>query len=75
MLEARDVFAPAFRLPAASIILVHNHPSGSVEPSPEDLAVTRKLVEAGALLGIPLLDHLIVTQKEYLSLRERGYLE
>lgn len=74
LLEARDVFAPAIRLPAVSIIMVHNHPSGSNEPSQEDLTVTNKLAEAGKLLGITLLDHLIVTRRSYCSLREKGKL-
>lgn len=75
MLEARDVFAPALRLPAAFIILAHNHPSGSAEPSKEDIAVTRTLMSAGKLLGVTVLDHLIVTKKHYSSLRELGHLD
>lgn len=75
LLEARDVFAPALRLPAAFVILAHNHPSGAVEPSKEDLQVTRALASAGKLLGIVVLDHLIVTKKHYVSLRELGHLD
>jgi DNA repair protein RadC len=75
LLEARDVFAPALRLPAASVILAHNHPSGSTEPSKEDLEVTCTLISAGKLLGITVLDHLIVTKKHYASLRELGHLD
>ena len=75
LLEARDVLSPALRLPAVSIILAHNHPSGSTEPSAEDLSVTAKLAQAGKLLGVTLLDHLIVTKTAYVSLREQGKLE
>ncbi|HCR81290.1 MAG: repair protein RadC protein [Candidatus Pacebacteria bacterium GW2011_GWA1_46_10] len=75
LLEARDVFGPALRLPAVSIILAHNHPSGSTKPSQEDLSVTDKLAKAGTLLGVTLLDHLIVTRTAYTSLREQGKLE
>lgn len=74
VLEARDVFAPAFRLPATSIILAHNHPSGTLEASEDDLHVTEKLVEAGKLLGITLLDHLILTHQGHISLKEKGYI-
>jgi DNA repair protein RadC len=75
LLEPRDIFSPALRLPAASLIMVHNHPSGSTEASKEDLAVTRKLVAVGKMLGVTLLDHLIVTQNNYVSLREKGLIE
>lgn len=75
LLEPRDVFGPALRLPAASCIVVHNHPSGVAEPSPDDLTVTRRLQEAGRLLGVTLLDHIIVAKEEHTSLRELGYLE
>ena len=74
LIEARDVFGPALRLPAASVILVHNHPSGSIQPSEEDLRVTKRLLEVGKILGVTLLDHLIVTKKDYVSLRELGHL-
>lgn len=73
LIEARDVFGPALSLPAASVILIHNHPSGSIQPSEEDLFVTNKLIQAGGLLGVTLLDHLIVTKNSYASLREMGY--
>lgn len=74
MLEARDVFAPAFRLPASFIILVHNHPSGDPEPSQDDLKVTQRLLAAGELLGINLIDHIIVAKKGYVSLKEKGII-
>ncbi|MEN3010378.1 MAG: DNA repair protein RadC [Candidatus Bipolaricaulaceae bacterium] len=70
----REVYAEAISDRAAAIIVGHNHPSGNLQPSPEDLAITRQLVEAGRLLGIDLLDHLIVTKAGWLSLRREGYL-
>jgi DNA repair protein RadC len=58
----REVFGPALRLGVvASIAVTHNHPSGDAAPSPEDIAVTRRLIEAGRLLGVPLIDHVVVT--------------
>jgi DNA repair protein RadC len=66
-----EVFKVALRANAAAIIVVHNHPSGDPTPSPEDVAVTRQLVEAGKLLGVDLLDHLVIGQGRWVSLRER----
>lgn len=60
MVHPREIFGPAIRESAVSIIVSHNHPSGDPTPSREDIAITRKLVDAGALLGIPVLDHIIV---------------
>jgi DNA repair protein RadC len=73
--EAREVFAPALERRASAIVIVHNHPSGVAEPSPEDVAFTRAMGRAGTLLAIPLLDHLIVTRRGYFSFREAGLLE
>jgi DNA repair protein RadC len=68
----REVFAPALRELAAAIIVAHNHPSGDPEPSMEDIEVTKRLSEAGKLLGVPLLDHIIVGEGgSFTSLRER----
>lgn len=67
-----EIFRPAIEAPAAAIIVAHNHPSGQVDPSPEDIKVTRQLVQAGQLLGIPLLDHLIIGTGTFASLKERG---
>ncbi len=67
-----EVFREAVRLNAAAIIVAHNHPSGDVAPSPQDVQVTRQLVEAGKLLNIDVLDHLIVSAQKFLSLKERG---
>ncbi len=67
----REVFIPAIVHSSAKIILVHNHPSGDPEPSPEDVEVTRRLRAAGELLGIPVIDHIIVGRTHCISLRTR----
>jgi DNA repair protein RadC len=67
-----EVFKPAVRRNAASILVVHNHPSGDPSPSPEDIAVTKAIIEAGKLMDIEVLDHLIIGQGKYVSLKERG---
>lgn len=69
-LEAREIFAPAIQLSASHIILAHNHPSGSLEPSDDDLLFTKKIIHLTELMGLTLLDHLIVGRGNYLSLRE-----
>jgi DNA repair protein RadC len=74
LVHPREVFADAITDRAASIICVHNHPSGSLEPSSQDIAITHQLRDAGALLGIQLLDHIIVTKAGFVSLKERGML-
>jgi DNA repair protein RadC len=66
-----EVFKEAMKRNAASIILCHNHPSGDPQPSPQDVLVTRQILEAGRLLGIDLLDHLVIGQGRWISLRER----
>jgi len=68
----REVFKPALLANAAAIIVAHNHPSGDPTPSPEDVMVTRKIVEAGNLLDIKVLDHLICGESRWVSLKERG---
>jgi DNA repair protein RadC len=70
----REIFRKAVRLLAASIILAHNHPSGDALPSQEDIAITRKLVEAGKLLDINILDHIIIGKGQFESLKEKGLL-
>ncbi len=70
----REVFADPLVDRAAAVIFAHNHPSGNPSPSPEDIALTKRLVDAGKLLGINVLDHLIVTKRGYLSLKQEGYL-
>ena len=67
-----EVFKEAIRLNSAAIILVHNHPSGDPAPSSDDIQVTRDVVAAGKLLDVDLLDHLIIGQGQWVSLRERG---
>jgi DNA repair protein RadC len=74
LVHPREVFAEAITDRAAAIICVHNHPSGTLEPSSQDLAITRQLADAGTLLGIRLLDHLIVADSGWLSLKERGLI-
>ena len=70
----RETFSPAIQLCAAAIIVAHNHPSGQTEPSREDIQVTKRLHEAGKLLGIELLDHLIVSEDSFTSLKDQGVL-
>lgn len=74
IVHPREVFQPAVGLSAASVILVHNHPSGDPTPSQDDLALTRRLLEAGRIMGIEVLDHVIVGAKRFLSLKEEGLL-
>jgi len=74
LVHPREVFADVITDRAASVILVHNHPSGSLEPSKEDMAITKQLVDAGYILGIKVLDHLIISRKGYLSMKEKGLL-
>ncbi|QDU66332.1 hypothetical protein Pla86_14010 [Planctomycetes bacterium Pla86] len=71
LVHPREVFGPAIRLGAAGLIVAHNHPSGDPEPSTEDLEVTRRLLEVGKLVGIPLLDHLVMGDGSFVSLRRR----
>ena len=68
----REIFLEALRYQAVSLILVHNHPSGDPEPSLEDIQLTRRVREAGEILGIGLLDHIIIGDSSYVSLKERG---
>jgi len=70
--EAREVFAPAVAARASSIVLAHNHPSGDAEPSGQDADFTRAMVEAGRVLNIDVVDHLIVTPRSYYSFRRWG---
>ncbi|MBL7180263.1 MAG: DNA repair protein RadC [Pseudomonadota bacterium] len=70
----REVFADAISDRAASIILAHNHPSGILTPSADDVATTRQLVDAGNIIGISVLDHIIVTKNGFLSFKEKGLM-
>jgi DNA repair protein RadC len=74
IVHPREIFKEAFRRSAASIICLHNHPSGDPAPSKEDIEVTKRLVECGKIIGIDLLDHLIIGEHKYVSLKEKGYL-
>nr|WP_294562578.1 DNA repair protein RadC [uncultured Traorella sp.] len=69
--SVREVYTYALRINASKIMLVHNHPSGHVEPSKEDIVITRQFIEAGKLCGIECLDHLIVGQNRYFSFKEK----
>ena len=71
LVHPREVFAPALRRAAAAVVVAHNHPSGDPEPSAEDEAVTRRLLEAGQLLGVPLLDHVVIGRGAWVSMRAR----
>lgn len=75
LVHPREVFAPAFERPAAALIVAHNHPSGDPTPSREDRDTTRRLCEAGRILGLPVLDHLVVASRGFFSFRERGLLD
>ena len=72
LVHPRELFREGVRRSAAAMILAHNHPSGEPEPSSDDLALTERLQDAGRLLGIPVLDHVIIGDNRYVSLRERG---
>ncbi|MGV3135969.1 JAB domain-containing protein [Brevibacillus agri] len=75
IVHPREVFKAAVLANAASVIVAHNHPSGDPTPSREDIEVTRRLQEAGELLGIPVLDHIVVGMEgSFCSLKEKGYM-
>lgn len=74
IVHPRDVFHHALREAAASVIFVHNHPSGDPTPSPEDFSITKRLAEAGTILGIKVLDHIIIGSHDYYSFADSGTL-
>ncbi|MCJ1908696.1 DNA repair protein RadC [Planococcus ruber] len=74
IVHPREIFREAVRRSAASIVCAHNHPSGNPAPSPEDIAVTKRLVEASSIVGIELLDHIIIGDHQFISLNEKGYM-
>ncbi len=74
VLSPREVFIQAVKMQAVHVILVHNHPSGDPSPSRQDIAITDQLFEAGEILNIPLVDHIIIGDNTYTSLKELGYL-
>lgn len=74
IVHPREIFRHAIKRAAASILLIHNHPSGTLSPSAEDLDVTDRLVEVGKIVGIDVVDHLIIGDYDYLSFKEKGYI-
>jgi len=74
LVHPREVFEPAVKNLAAQVILAHNHPSGDTEPSENDLELNKRLVEAGKILGIEVIDHMIIAKNGYLSFKEKGIL-
>ncbi len=74
IVHPRELFREAINASAAAVILAHNHPSGDPAPSPEDVSLTRKLVDAGKLLDIPVLDHIVLGDGKYISFKEKGIL-
>ena len=74
LVHPREVFEPAVKYLAVQIILAHNHPSGDLAPSEDDLTVNKRLIEAGKILGIEVLDHIIVTKDSFMSFKEKGLL-
>ncbi len=74
VVHPREVFADAIADRASGIIACHNHPSGRLDPSPEDRSITRRLTDAGSILGIQLLDHVIISERGYYSFLEQGEL-
>ncbi|UCE19976.1 MAG: DNA repair protein RadC [Gemmatimonadota bacterium] len=74
IVHPREVFQPAVMHSAASIILVHNHPSGDTSPSNDDVQLTKRMVKAGEMMGIEVLDHVIVSERSFLSLKEKSLL-
>lgn len=74
LVHPREIFQEALRQNAASVILVHNHPSGDPEPSEDDLTITKRITEAGKIMGIDVLDHIIITKNKVFSFSERKLL-
>lgn len=74
LVHPREVFAPAIQKKANSIIVIHNHPSSYLKPSPEDMEVTKQLKDVSLIMGIPLVDHLIISEDNFFSFRENGLI-
>ncbi|ADG05432.1 RadC family protein [Kyrpidia tusciae] len=74
LVHPREVFRTAIKRNAAAVVCVHNHPSGDPTPSPEDIDVTKRIVESGRILGIDLVDHVVIGRGTYVSMRERGLI-
>lgn len=75
IVHPREIFAEALKDRACAIVVAHNHPSGRLEASSEDIEITKRLEQAGDLIGIPVLDHIIFSEQNYLSLKEQGYIK
>lgn len=75
LVHPREVFEPAIRYNSAAVIIAHNHPSGDPAPSDADIKITAQLVEAGNIMGIEILDHVIVTRDNHLSMKAEGYIK
>jgi len=74
IVHPREIFRAAIKCSSASVICAHNHPSGDPTPSPEDIQLTQRLVEAGNIIGIEVLDHLVIGDQRYISLKEQGLM-
>jgi DNA repair protein RadC len=74
IVHPREVFKIAIKRSSASIIAIHNHPSGDPTPSPEDIELTKRLVSAGSIIGVECLDHVIITGNNFVSLKEKGFM-
>ena len=74
LIHPREIFNEALKQNAASVILAHNHPSGDAEPSQDDLEITKRLIEAGKIMGIDVLDHIIITKNKTFSFKEKGLI-
>ena len=75
MVTPREIYMEALRRHAVSLILIHNHPSGDLTPSPDDVQITTRIYQAGELIGIHLLDHIVIGDQKYCSFREEGLWE
>lgn len=75
VVHPREVFRAAIRAGASALIVLHNHPTDVLDPSPEDLQITQRLIDAGRTIGIPLIDHLIVGRGGYVSMRDMGVFQ
>ena len=75
IVHPREVFRVAIQQAAASIILLHNHPSGDPSPSQEDIAVTEQLIKVGKIMDLPVLDHIIIGDNKFISLKEQGMVK
>jgi DNA repair protein RadC len=74
LVHPREIFQEALKQNAASVILIHNHPSGDPEPSEDDLTITKRIIEAGKIMGIDVLDHIIITKNKVFSFKGQKLL-